>query len=122
MEQLVVVDGRFRGVCECGKPVKAKGKCATCYARLRYHVRQQEGYEPKVKRGLPAAPLKVYLRDRALKGQLASVARRCGMKPAELSRILHQYAYVHWATADRIAIALGMHPIEIWPDWCQGAA
>ena len=61
------------------------------------------------------------------RARLQRAARSRGLPMTELARELRiprRTLYrvldgrrIRWTTADRIAIALGHHPCELWPDW-----
>ena len=47
---------------------------------------------------------------------LVVIADDLGIPRRTMWRILNG-ARIRWDTADRVAVALGHHPCELWPDW-----
>ena len=47
------------------------------------------------------------------------LASQMGMTPRSLYRVLHESQRIQCDTADRIAIALGYHIGEIWPEYFE---
>lgn len=78
----------------------------------------QQTRRPGLATGLPTAPAR-----RAL----IEYARRRRLRLDELADVLHlddldvpgvvQGRRLPWPLADRIAVALGHHPYELWPEW-----
>ena len=66
----------------------------------------------------PAAPAQQLVLQRAdeLKLSVSDLADVLRLPRRSLVRLLSQ-PRLRWDTADRIAIALGHHPGEIWPTW-----
>ncbi len=48
-------------------------------------------------------------------GDIGKVASVLNMEPSNIYR-WRQYGLT-WFTADRIAVKMGLHPAEIWPQW-----
>lgn len=48
-------------------------------------------------------------------GGVSGLARALGRDRAQVGRWRRQG--VTLLSADRIAVALGLHPVEVWPDW-----
>lgn len=65
-----------------------------------------------------AAPARARLEKAARSRGLAIVAlsNELGIPRRTLCRILAG-ARIRWITADRVAVALGHHPSELWPEW-----
>jgi lambda repressor-like predicted transcriptional regulator len=65
-----------------------------------------------------AAPAQQLLQQRAAEHELSVVelADILGIPRRTLLRVMTR-TELRWDTADRIAIALGYHPIELWPSW-----
>jgi len=63
---------------------------------------------------------------------LVEYARRRRLSMDQLSDVLHlddvdipalvQRRWLPWPLADRVAVALGRHPCELWPEWFEGRA
>lgn len=103
------------------------------YASRRCKVCVKGRYGKRV-RYLPAEPLRAYVRQYALRYMDPFIAGSQGLN--ELSRLYgHRHGLDRWAaeaairrlmykgspgiteeTADRWCIALGIHPIELWPE------
>lgn len=66
----------------------------------------------------PAAPALRLLRARADRDNvpLTELGQRLRLPRRTLHRVLAS-SNVRWDTADRLAVALGRHPSEIWPGW-----
>ncbi len=47
---------------------------------------------------------------------LTELALAIGLPKRTLHRVLAS-RWLRWDIADRVAIALGHHPCELWPDW-----
>jgi hypothetical protein len=52
-------------------------------------------------------------------GTRRQLARRLGVDDAQITR--WNRTGLEDRTADRVGVALGMHPLELWPDWLAGA-
>ena len=67
---------------------------------------------------LPAEPARsavaAFAASRGLR--VSEVADVLGFDRVALNALLH-CRWVHWGIADAIAVALGLHPCELWPDW-----
>lgn len=70
----------------------------------------------------PAGPARARLRAHADdSGQsLPDLADALGLPLRTLNRVLGA-TRIRWNTADRVAVALGSHPSELWPDWFDTA-
>ena len=66
----------------------------------------------------PAEPARQLLRDRAEIHDitLTEVGEVLGLPRRTLHRVLAS-STLRWDAADRVAIALGRHPSELWPSW-----
>jgi lambda repressor-like predicted transcriptional regulator len=71
-------------------------------------------------RWLPVAPLVEALRHDSARRSMATVVERAPVDRRTLER-LRKKDRIRLDTADRIAVALGRHPSEIWPDWFEVA-
>ena len=49
----------------------------------------------------------------------AETAVALGLPLRTLSRVLSPLPRLRWDTADRVAIALGTHPSQLWPNWFE---
>lgn len=69
-------------------------------------------------RYFPAEPARLALRSLLADTQasLVATARAIGVDPATLHRLFTRDLIRHDA-ADHIAVALGHHPSEFWPEW-----
>lgn len=69
-------------------------------------------------RSYPAAPILAILQVRSQQRQVGidELADTLRVPPRTLQRTLTRHT-LRWDTADRLAIALGHHPSELWPDW-----
>ncbi len=47
---------------------------------------------------------------------LCEVAATIGLPKRTLQRVMSS-RWLRWDVADRVAIALGHHPCEVWPEW-----
>ena len=67
---------------------------------------------------LPAAPAQRLLRQQAARqaGDLSALARVLRLDRSTLYRVLARER-LRYDTADRIAVCLGRHPSELWPEW-----
>ena len=67
---------------------------------------------------LPAAPAQRLLRQRAADqaGDLSALADILRLDRSTLYRVLGRDR-LRYDTADRIAVSLGRHPSELWPEW-----
>lgn len=65
-----------------------------------------------------AAPARcqILARAQATEVPLAELAAAIQLPKRTLHRVLSA-RYLRWDVADRVAIALGHHPYEFWPDW-----
>lgn len=61
----------------------------------------------------PAAPVLAYLADTP-DGEIAD---RFGVTRRTVQRWRHGHASIAQSIADRIALELGLHPVNIWPEW-----
>lgn len=68
-----------------------------------------------------AATARAALLARAEQGGLAvtDLSRVLGLPRRTLYRVLGA-TVLSWETADRVAVALGRHPCELWPSWFGG--
>ena len=55
-------------------------------------------------------------RARAAELSLRELALSIGLPKRTLHRVLSS-SRLRWDIADRVAIALGYHPCEVWPSW-----
>lgn len=55
-------------------------------------------------------------RARQAEVSLCELAARIGLPKRTLHRVLSAMR-LRWDIADRVAIALGHHPCEVWPEW-----
>ena len=67
---------------------------------------------------LPAAPAQRLLRRQAAEqaGDLSALADILRLDRSTLYRVLGRDR-LRYDTADRIAVSLGRHPSELWPEW-----
>ncbi len=67
---------------------------------------------------LPAAPAQRLLRQQAASqaGDLSALAEVLRLDRSTLYRVLRRDR-LRYDTADRIAVCLGRHPSELWPEW-----
>ena len=67
---------------------------------------------------LPAAPAQRLLRQQAAHqaGDLSALAQVLRLDRSTLYRVLGRER-LRYDTADRIAVGLGRHPSELWPEW-----
>ena len=65
-----------------------------------------------------AEPARALLLARARQADvsLCELALTIGLPKRTLHRVLAS-ARLRWDIADRVAIALGHHPCEVWPEW-----
>jgi lambda repressor-like predicted transcriptional regulator len=70
------------------------------------------------RRFLPAAPAQRLLRQQAARqaGDLSALAQVLRLERSTLYRVLGRER-LRYDTADRIAVCLGRHPSELWPEW-----
>jgi lambda repressor-like predicted transcriptional regulator len=68
----------------------------------------------------PAGPVLRLLLDRAVTDRipLTELALQIRLPRRTLYRVLGS-TRLRWDTADRVAVALGRHPSEIWPNWFE---
>jgi lambda repressor-like predicted transcriptional regulator len=71
---------------------------------------------------LPAAPAHRLLRQQAARqaGDLSALAEVLRLDRSTLYRVLGRER-LRYDTADRIAVCLGRHPSELWPEWFSTA-
>jgi lambda repressor-like predicted transcriptional regulator len=60
------------------------------------------------------ALLEVQARERH--ESMQDAARRTGLPERTLFRVLAA-DFLDWRVADRVAVALGHHPCQLWPEW-----
>ena len=48
-------------------------------------------------------------------GNVSALARALGVDRVQVSR--WRRTGIGLATADRLAIAIGLHPVDLWPEW-----
>jgi lambda repressor-like predicted transcriptional regulator len=72
-----------------------------------------------VSRWLPAGPLIAVLESHCRARSLRALARATGIDRRTFERLRHRQR-IRSDSADRIAVALGRHPSEIWPEWFPG--
>ena len=67
---------------------------------------------------VPSEPARLLLRARAELNDvpMTEVGDVLGLPRRTLHRLLAS-SQLRWDTADRVAVALGQHPSELWPDW-----
>jgi lambda repressor-like predicted transcriptional regulator len=67
---------------------------------------------------LPAAPAQRLLRQQAADhaGDLSALAQVLRLDRSTLYRVLGRDR-LRYDSADRIAVCLGRHPSELWPEW-----
>lgn len=65
----------------------------------------------------PRVPLEPLVRRY---GTVSTLARALGKDRMQVSRWRRDGVPV--VSADHIAVALGMHPVEVWPDWYEVTA
>ena len=67
---------------------------------------------------LPAAPARraITIWAESHRFELQDLAEGLHLQMQEL-RLLLERRWLTWETADEIAVALGRHPFEIWPEW-----
>jgi lambda repressor-like predicted transcriptional regulator len=67
---------------------------------------------------LPAAPAQRLLREQAVvqDGDLSALAEVLRLDRSTLYRVLGRDR-LRYDSADRIAVCLGRHPSELWPEW-----
>jgi lambda repressor-like predicted transcriptional regulator len=67
---------------------------------------------------LPAAPVQRLLRQQAARqaGDVSALAQVLRLDRSTLHRVLSRQR-LRYDTADRIAVCLGRHPSELWPEW-----
>jgi hypothetical protein len=53
-------------------------------------------------------------------GSFSALARSLGLECTQTSRWRDRGVPVDWA--DRAAVYLGLHPVEVWPDWYSASA
>ncbi|HVB27481.1 MAG TPA: helix-turn-helix domain-containing protein [Mycobacteriales bacterium] len=72
----------------------------------------------RMPRRFPAEParLRLLVRLRTTGLTTVALAAELGLPRLTLVRVLAGQA-LHWDTADRVAVALGAHPVELWPQW-----
>ena len=64
---------------------------------------------------VPTKPLLTYLNDSGMPNNTIK-AKSIGVSLRNYSRLVKKQE-IYWATADRYAIRLGLHPAIIWKDW-----
>jgi lambda repressor-like predicted transcriptional regulator len=68
-------------------------------------------------RSFPTQALRDYLRMLVRTGTpIERIAPELGLTEHHLTKLLRR-PFMRDVTADRIAIALGMHPCQLWPEW-----
>lgn len=72
-------------------------------------------------RWLPAEPLIAALDSHRTTRALRSITEVTGIDRRTFERLRHRRR-IRSDSADRIAVALGRHPSEIWPEWFPGGA
>ena len=77
---------------------------------------EQPGLAPFLPRWLPAEPLIAVLDAHCRARSLRAVVRSSGIDRRTFERVRHRRR-IRSDSADRIAVALGCHPSEIWPEW-----
>jgi hypothetical protein len=79
-------------------------------------------------RHLPIEPLRDYVDRRAFAEAITAQQREQGGQAVLLGKdspIYRAYlrgvqvGYVTWTAADRISCYLGIHPVNVWPDWYE---
>ena len=73
-------------------------------------------------RSFPALPARTRLLQRAAAHDipLTELCDVLGLPRRTLHRVLASDR-LRWDAADRVAVALGAHPSELWPDWFRPA-
>lgn len=103
----------------CDRKHSAKGYCPTHYHRLlawgtpEWISTSRREHQHAV---LPAAPLRSWLRANGV------AMRRIELLLPTAARQVYRCGRVSIFDADEIACALGVHPMDIWPDWFEVAA
>jgi lambda repressor-like predicted transcriptional regulator len=66
----------------------------------------------------PAEPARRALRRLAAArdDSICAIAANIGVDPCTLHRLFTRDR-IRWDAADRIAVALGYHPCQLWPEW-----
>ena len=77
---------------------------------------REPGLAPFLPRWLPAEPLIAMLDAHCRASSLRAVVRSSGIDRRTFERVRHRRR-IRSDSADRIAVALGCHPSEIWPEW-----
>lgn len=74
-------------------------------------------------RSFPAEPARRALRALLADTQASIVATAgaIGVDPTTLHRLFTR-DLIRYDAADRVAVALGHHPSELWPEWFAGTA
>lgn len=104
---------------ECGRRHHAKGKCMNHYMRTYNAAGGDRVVDFLQRRGpkVSAAPLKELLQRYLDIGvTYQGIAVMVGLTVKDIERVMRR-PLLNIYQADAICIALGMHPIELWPDW-----
>ena len=104
----------------CARSARRRGWCAMHYSRwLRSQTRDPSRFVR-----LPLAPLAAHVRAQDLpdyRRGLAELARQTGVHVRQVQRWKH--SGIPLERADSMAIALGLHPAEVWGDeWWEAAS
>ncbi|GAC1610480.1 MAG: hypothetical protein NVS3B26_17480 [Mycobacteriales bacterium] len=69
-----------------------------------------------------SGPARQLLQRRARDRQipLSTLAAELALPRRTVTRVLAS-EWLPWHTADRLAVALGRHPSELWPDWFEAS-
>jgi len=72
---------------------------------------------------LPAGPAHRAIAERAERQRISDeqTSRGLGLDPDLVRSVAHR-RWLPWELADEVAVALGRHPSELWPEWFQGIA
>ena len=99
----------------CLRPSKARGPCTRCYAKYHYH--QGAATDLTAEPQIEANPIhRLIAIFRAAGTPDIETARDLGINTRQIAAVLARPTISIYA-ADRMACALGYHPVEIWPDW-----
>lgn len=99
----------------CTAPIRARGWCASHYARNRRHGDPTSTGQLR----LPAAPLVNYLTTRHDDLGRRAIAELCDVSFGMARDWFTRGTTLTVDTADRVACRLGCLPFEIWHDWYE---
>lgn len=104
----------------CDRHADSRGMCLMHYRRWRKHgdatITKSAGAKPMER--FPLAPLVEMVLRRWPAQTDDRIAQLLGVSPSRLCEWRNDG--LTWSAADRAAVAIGYHPLSIWPNWCDG--